>query len=226
MAQTTRIARLNITDAADLAACVNTAFAHEHTDVDRTQTERLLALQAHHVAGAFGTDGLNGFCDSFETRSGSTSRWEIDLLGVVPSARGRRLARMLVHDSVTEAKHRGSSVARALVRHDNHAAQAVFSALHFSKSDLRALWVAEPHSPRTHAADVKAICISVTTLTYAGIWIEDPQNAAALELARGLSQDSTHVIGAVLPAESDAGRWAERAGYQRVDLYHWWTLSI
>lgn len=133
---------------------------------------------------------------------------------------------MLVHDSVTEAKHRGSSVARALVRHDNYAAQAVFSALHFSQSDLRALWVAEPYGPRTHAADIKAVCISVTTLTYAGIWIEDPQNAAALELARGLSQDSTHVIGAVLPAESDAGRWAERAGYRRVGAYSWWTLSI
>lgn len=211
-------------DAGVLATCVNTCFRHESAAVEAVRVARILGTRGHYTRAAFSGDRMIGFCDSFATHAANTTRWEIDLLGVVPAERGMGIAQLLVQDSVSEGQLRGSTLARALVRRDNHAARAVFSVMEFAESDLQSLWVAAPSGARMAIEDVSAVCIPVSTLTYDGVWVEFPQDASALKQACGLAQDRSHVIGAVLPAKSDAEAWAEQAGYRHVGSYHWWSL--
>ncbi|MBK9122897.1 MAG: GNAT family N-acetyltransferase [Chloroflexi bacterium] len=204
------------------------SFRHEDTVVEASRVERVLHSGEHHVVGTVeqDSDRLVGFCASFATRSGTSLHWEIDLLGVISAARGNGIAPWLVQDSVSEGLRRGATVARALVRRDNHAARAVFSGLQFAESKPQTLWVAEPNGVSMTIEAVRADCIPVSTLTYDGIWVEDPRDASALEQARGLTQNLSQVIGAVLPVKSEAETWAEHAGYHRVGAYNWWTRDL
>lgn len=212
--------------AQQLAACVNACFAHEALDVSPERAGRILEHADHSVVGAWIDHRLVGFCDSFVTRAGAAVRWEIDLLGVITQARGMGFARQLVQDALGQASKQGVPVARALVRHDNHPAQAVFAAVGFGRSVLHHLWVAAPLTAASPIAGSGAVTIPVTTLAYDGIWVERPTNAGALAAARCCASDPAHVVGAVVAAVSEAETWAEQAGYHRVGAYHWWTLQL
>ncbi len=103
--------------------------AVEHTSLgDSAYTpEEMLAIIARpeqYVYLAWSGEQAVGFCACFETRGGT--RLEVDMLGVLPEWRGRRIARRLIARALEEARARGVRGANAVVAIDNAASQRAF----------------------------------------------------------------------------------------------------
>ncbi len=108
------------------------------------EVQRVLARPEHYAYLAMHEGVAVGFCSCLETPTPRGPRLEVDLLGVLPEHRGRRLATRLIRLSLQEAERRGLRQARGVAREDNIASQRTFV-----RAGLRA--GAQPHELLAYA---------------------------------------------------------------------------
>lgn len=209
-------------------AQVITESWHDNT-ADPTHIARVIRDTARVTLLAEQDRAVLGFVDSFLTLAADgTPRWEVDLLGVRPAARGRQIARQLVSAAVEAGRAQGAMLARALIRRDNPASQRVFAACGFSElAQRQILYLADFEAgPRQHITH-GCWLLPVVTLTYRGLWIEGAPARSDFAAARAIVEwGGWDVAGAVLPANSTAIEAASSAGFQAANEYAWWTRAL
>lgn len=168
-----------------------------------------------------------GFVDAFMTMDmGGAPRWEVDLLGVHPDARGKGTAVELIRSACEYGADQGADYARAVVRHDNVGAQKTFSHAGF-KTDGKSyrLCIASPPEIEDSLIDMSsedgAYLIPVTTLTYRGVWIEGTPTPRGLVAARVICMRHGWDTAGVLLADETTPD-----GYEEVGVYQFWTKSL
>ncbi len=176
-------------------------------------------------------DKVAGFVGSFLTRSASGERrFELDLLAVDISARGRGAATALISRSMSQAPLHEADMIRGLVRHDNHAMQRILQRAGLVRSDsLFRLFVESVQATSARAGGNHAAhLVPVDTLTYRGIWLEGDLCAEAINCARQMAvAESRTRIGAVIPAENkETAALLRESGFSLVGDYHWWTVNL
>jgi GNAT superfamily N-acetyltransferase len=168
-----------------------------------------------------------GFLDGFTTHApDGVRRWELDLIAVLPDARGRGAARGLV-SAACEAVD-GVELVRALVRVDNMPMQRVMAQTGFALAEggPHTLMVAEA-DPAAEAGDSGSL-LEVATLTYSGVWVEGTHDRPRLIAARGqAARRGLDVAGAVISVRRHAALSAAHgAGYARIGEYDWWVKTL
>lgn len=182
----------------------------------------LVALVNHQVVG---------FVDAFETTSSTgMPRWEIDLLAVNPAFQGQGLGKQLTLAATEASQRRNRTLARGLVAVNNIASQRTFASCGYESDQIEhGLYIytdtddlIEPviTSPKN--------MISVSTLRYQGLWIEESWTTEQLKLAQQLKEYSQQdVVGAVVPShEAESIENVLKSGFSLVGHYHWWTLKL
>ncbi|MDZ4764939.1 MAG: GNAT family N-acetyltransferase [Chloroflexota bacterium] len=168
---------------------------------------------------------LIGFVDAFLTlRADGALRWEVDLLGVCPDARGKGIAADLIASACTFGAAQGAQIARAIVRGDNLAAQKTFGRAGFTTDGtVYRLCVA---SPSDSAVDVTthddSYLLPVATLTYRGVWIEGTPTPRGLAAARSICARHGWETAGILLTEDRA----IPEGYAEIGVYQVWTKSF
>jgi ribosomal protein S18 acetylase RimI-like enzyme len=215
-------------DSDALASVINETW-HDNT-ADPAHIARVIRETGRVTLLAQDSDQVLGFVDGFLTPApDGTIRWEIDLLGVRPSARGRQIASRLVTAAVEAGRGQGAVTARALIRLDNPASQRVFAACGFSEQPERCvLYTAGSSTGDDFQVGADGYLLPVVTLTYRGVWIEGVSALGNLAAARRLvGRYGWDAAGAVLPAGDAAVlRAAETAGYVKREAYAWWTRLL
>jgi len=143
-----------------------------------------------------------GFVATFETRSASRRRLEVDLLGVIPTAQGRGIGTALARQATAGCDR----LARALIRLGNVASERAFQRAGFAVgSDAMELLILDCRGPQPHPSPASrergddgpgsfpspilrqrdepgrgensslgpCELLPVTTLTYRGAWLEN-----------------------------------------------------
>ena len=186
-------------------------------------------IPQHHTLVAIEEGAIVGFVDAFMTVSkGGARRFEVDLLGVLPACQGRGIARQLVAEAVEQSTQPDVRQVRALIRESNVPSQRCFAACGFERSDIPLrLFAADAQAGMETNVHVPAHFVVVETLTYSGIWLEGELSAAAFGQARALlHRNEWQVAGTLIPSsDADTQLLAEKAGFERVGEYRWWTLN-
>lgn len=192
---------------------------------DQVQISRALAADDHLTLAAEHDGQLVGFLDCFITRPPSGERWEVDLLGVHPAFRGRRIAEALVRAALRAAP---SIPARGLIQTGNIASQTTFARCGFICAPaIHRLYVSTEAYLQPAQPTPLAVCLFVNTLSYTGFWLEYSFTIADLLAARGkIKTGEAKLAGAVIPAgQSDHCQQAEQCGYQFIAEYQWWERN-
>lgn len=167
-----------------------------------------------------------GFVDSFLTYAGDrTPRWEVDLLAVGPEYRGRKLGEQLVRASMATELANQAALTRALIQVENIASQVTFARCDFQREEqVCNLFISNDQDVVSLLASVSLSLISVTTMNYRGLWLEDEFTSESFRAAQALRSSSTlDRVGAVIPANLDAScQAAKESGYIRIGQYQWW----
>ena len=185
----------------------------------------VLTAEDHLTVVAETAGRLVGFLDNFITYSPQGERWEVDLLGVHPGFRGRRIAEAMVRASLLVAP---SIPARALIQTGNIASQTTFSRCGFSCAEpIQRLYVCSEGYLQPAQPSPQAVCLFVNTLNYAGYWLEKSFTIADLQAARGkIKNGEADLAGAVIPAnQTDDCQNAGQCGYQFIAEYQWWERN-
>lgn len=170
-----------------------------------------------------------GFIDSFLTTSHvGQLRWEVDLLGVHPAVRGRGFAQDLITQSVEYGRSYGAELARAWVADGNTPAEKAFMACGFKPAAEKHMLLISHESNSTATDCQNSHLISVQTLTYSGIWVEDVRSEA--DLACGLlarTESGVDLVGTLIPASDGALlETAQIMGFSSVGRYCSFTLKL
>ena len=127
----------------------------------------------HQVFVAVDGGESAGFLSAFLVPS-PVPRWEIDLIVVGSTRRGKGIGTSLIAEALAYGSHLGVQWAKASIRIDNYASQRAFSKTGFRvDTQVRSLLLWDPlacESPPDVPETVHFI--SVDTLTYRGLWIE------------------------------------------------------
>lgn len=171
-----------------------------------------------------------GFVDGFFTSAASgRRRYELDLLAVTREAQGLGIGTRLAAECLAAAVEGGAHHARALVRVENAAMRKLCQrlGLHCSRAIFE-LYVGDRQTPKGLASQHRAHLLSVDTLGYAGIWLEDRLSQEAIEAAHRLaSRSNASVIGAVIPSKATAAATLLKANsFRKAGCYHWWTINL
>lgn len=181
----------------------------------------LIALVNHQVVG---------FVDAFETTSGAgVPRWEIDLLAVNPAFQGRGLGKQLTLATTKAGQQRGRTLARGLVAVNNIASQRTFARCGYHSDQVEHglyIYTGRDSSTESVIASKKSL-ITVSTLRYQGLWVEERWTEQQFKMAQQLKERTQQdVVGAVIPShEAECVQNALNAGFSFVGHYHWWTLK-
>ena len=127
----------------------------------------------HQVFVAVEAGEIAGFLSAFLVPS-SVSRWEIDLIIIRSTSRGKGIGTSLIEEALTYGSHLGVPWAKASIRVDNHASQRAFSKTGFKiDAQVRSLFLWDPLAcESTFNLPETVHLIPVDTLTYRGLWIE------------------------------------------------------
>ena len=175
-------------------------------------------------------DEAVGFAAAFPTvTANGQRRWELDLLGVHPAARGQRLGTQLIEAMLRQLPHQPGEPIRALIAVNNIASQTAFRRAGFRQEQTEMALYNYDLGPagQTSPAVIPAHLVPVQTLNYSGYWLEEIAEASALSLATGLpaSQNAT-LVGALLARDRpDLHTTARQAGYALMGNYHWWQQN-
>ena len=127
----------------------------------------------HQVFVAVDGGKIAGFLSAFLVPS-TTPRWEIDLIIVRSTSRGKGIGTSLIEEALTYGSHPGVQWAKASIRIDNYASQRAFSKMCFTRNaQVSNLFVWGPLASESaiHVPETVHF-IPVDTLTYRGLWIE------------------------------------------------------
>jgi ribosomal protein S18 acetylase RimI-like enzyme len=170
---------------------------------------------------------IAGFVDGFMTMDDEGNRrWEIDLLAVHPSQRGRGFGEQLVKACMQEGRSRKAAWARALIGIGNYASQVTFSRCGFVREDSRcSLFVSSGRQSQDEPPVQGAHLLPVTTINYRGLWIENHFESSVLAYARVIChREGMDLAGAVIPTADEVSVLsAQDAGYDLVGYYEWWN---
>lgn len=171
-----------------------------------------------------------GFADGFFTSDPSgRARFELDLLAVAASSRGRGIGGQLLAKSLDIAARSDARAIRALVRSQNIAMQRLCARHGFSRSSASYnLYIADPKPGAREMQNHGARLILVETLAYRGVWLEGTLSQNAIDAANMIArrQDAFR-LGALIPAEEQASaRLLRQNSFVHVGAYHWWTISL
>ena len=127
----------------------------------------------HQVFVAVDADEVAGFLSAFLVLS-PVPRWEIDLIVVRSTSRGKGIGTSVIEEALTYGSNLGVPCAAASIRVDNYASQRAFSKAGFiTDAQARSLFLWDPLTCEC-VPDVPETVhlIPVDTLTYRGLWIE------------------------------------------------------
>ena len=127
----------------------------------------------HQVFVAVEAGEVAGFLSAFLIPS-PVPRWEIDLVVVCSTSRGKGIGTSLVEEALIYGSHLGARWAKASIRVDNYASQRAFSKVGFTTdAQVGNVFVWDPLACKstTHVPEPVHF-IPVDTLTYCGLWIE------------------------------------------------------
>lgn len=209
-------------DAPELARLIQTIWPHNNPNIERIAR---VSLENNHCT-LVERDGerLVGFVDAFTTGAQNGAlRWEIDLLGVHPDHRGRGIAQVLVGAAIDAGRRFGAGTLRALVKVDNSASLNTFRRCGFASDEATYdLCISDQVVTESVAPAAGTHFVSVSTLTYGGIWIEGAQTPESLRGAQAIrTRYGWDVAGAVIPTGTHA---AESLGYEIAGQYRWLRL--
>lgn len=165
-----------------------------------------------------------GFADGFLTVSSSgEKRLEVDLLAVHPDFRGLKLANQLIEKVTLAGIDAGAQYARAVVRVENIPSEKAFAHHGYHPVSRRDLWVSDGQPSADEPTS--AYFVSVNTLTYQGVWIEDVRTRSAFSAGRHIAhQNSLDTVGALLdPAHAEQIEWARQCGFEKIAEMQVWT---
>ncbi len=217
--------RITQSDAPELAQLIYATGLDHNPDPERIAR---VSLENNHVTLVeTAADGaLVGFVDAFSTiGQDGTLRWEVDLLGVHQAHRGRGMAQALLGEVVRIGNAIDMTYARALVHIDNGASTNTFLRCGFALDEaIQHLCVSECSVNEAMLAPANAHLLSVSTLTYSGVWIEGELSPEALRCAQAVrTRYHWDVAGVVIHAANDT---AQDAGYDLVGQYRWLKLTL
>ena len=127
----------------------------------------------HQVFVAVEAGEIAGFLSAFLVPS-PVPRWEIDLIVVRATSRGKGIGTSLIEEALTYGSHLGVQWAKASIRIDNSASQRAFSKAAFTTdAQVGNLFVWDPLVCKAATNVPETVrFIPVDTLTYRGLWIE------------------------------------------------------
>lgn len=186
-------------------------------------------IQQHNDVWVAEGDGeAVGFVSCFQTlgKAGQL-RWEVDLLAVAPKARGQQLATQLIKTCLQNVP--SNAMPRAFIRIDNIASQISFERAGFWQTDMTCnLLVWEPTINEKTPPKTEAHCVSVETLSYRGIWLENlgdldanAQQKSITHARHIAAQESRDTVGAML----DERVSLPDIGQTLIGQYQLWTTS-
>ena len=127
----------------------------------------------HQVFVAVDGSEVVGFLSAFLVPT-AAPRWEIDLIIVRSTSRGKGIGTCLIEEALTYGSNLGADCTAASIRVDNYASQrAFFKAGFTTDAQARSLFLWDPLTGES-ATDVPETVhlIPVDTLTYRGLWID------------------------------------------------------
>lgn len=132
-----------------------------------------ISSSEHQVFVAVEAGEIAGFLSAFLVR-GQVPRWEIDLIVVRSTSRGKGIGTSLIAEALAYGSHLGVQWAKASIRIDNYASQrAFFKAGFTTDAQVRSLFLWEPLDCESVTNVPETVhFIPVDTLTYRGLWIE------------------------------------------------------
>ncbi len=214
-------------DSAAIAGLATTSFGHAY---DPGHIRQVLQSGRNYTLVADCAGTVCGFADCFLTRSsGGQLRLEFDLLAVAASARGVGLGASLVRVCNRMAQSLRVYQARALVRIENAAMQALMTRCGYKQCPRRfGLYVCDDITATGKASAIPVDnLVSVNTLGYRGIWIEGHLTVEMIQAAMARAQaNDAHTIGALInETDSPARELLIDNGFSKVGDYQWWTFT-
>lgn len=171
-----------------------------------------------------------GFVDGFFTSDQrGRARFELDLLAVAASSRGRGIGGQLLAKSLDIAARSDAREIRALVRSQNEAMQRLCGRHGFCRTPASYdLYIADPKPILRDMQTHEACLIPVETLAYRGVWLEGTLSQNAIDAANVIAlRHEASRLGALIPAEEQASaRLLRQNSFAHVGVYHWWTISL
>lgn len=224
-------------DVERIAAILRATALDDNASVERIARAVQTSSHYTHLAEAkMDGQGL-GLLDAFMTRTvDGLVRWEIDLLGVIPEARGRGIAGTLLAKSVETGRACNANVVRGLVRVENIASQRAFEKAGFMPGKTQHLFVITDEEKFVPVSSLRAIpptsaVISlhfVHTLTYSGMWIEGDDHEAGMRYGRdAVLNHQIEQAGILITATDEyAKSRATELEYRDVGTFRWWELPL
>ncbi|MCJ7622202.1 MAG: GNAT family N-acetyltransferase [Anaerolineaceae bacterium] len=210
-----------------ITAVKKSCWPEENADPDLIKN--VLEAPHHSIQVAVCDDVIAGFVDSFLTNAGDgTPRWEVDLLAVHPEYRGRKLGEQLVRASIGTKLAKQATLTRALIQVENIASQVTFSRCGFQlEEQVCSLFISNDQTQDSLLASVSLSLITVTTMNYRGLWLENEFTSESFRAALSLLSSTLDIVGAIIPASQEAGcRAARKSGYKEIGQYQWWIWKI
>ena len=219
-------------DAAALVKAIRRVWPK--SDVVELQVHAALINEQHATFVAEDESGhLVGFVDGFSTVDRTQAvRWEIDLVGVVPSAQGYGLGTALIEAAVDVGLLLQPRLARALIKIENTASIRAFQRNGFAaQAESVELFVFRNGSFKQNVETVTKPAalhtVDVLTMYYRGLWLKADYSREALAYSIQQYGCSNMVIGTTIPAPMEVEQQAARElGFRHVDTYRWWVLPL
>ena len=112
-----------------------------------------------------------------------------------------------------------------LIQVENIASQVTFARCGFQRDEqVCNLFISDDPVSDSLLISVSLSLVSVTTMNYHGLWLEDEFTSESFRTAQALrSKNTLDIVGAIIPAGLEAGcQAAEETGYKEIGQYQWW----
>lgn len=216
------IVSATVDDAPQVARLIRQAWSFEQPDVARLAA--VLERPEHWVGVARLDDdrvaSAVGFISCFLIPEASGARWQIDLLAVQPGYRGQGIGRRLIQAAVIAGQARHAGWAQALIAENNTASEQAFAAAGFTPAaESATLLVRRAQVPSWPSFCDRFRPVSVETLTYSGVWLEDGHGGPPADLP-----DLISFLCADHPDRSSLLSAASAAGFDKIGRYRSWLF--
>jgi len=188
--------------------------------IDSQQIKTCFQRQTHFSYVAISGETVVGFVDGFLTIAhNGKKRLELDLLAVHPASQGQGVGTKLITHFCNNAPK--VDFIRALVAVGNHPMDKVMTKTNFQPlPDNYALYIGQP-TAQTAPKPKNAHFVTVETLSYNGIWLEEDITQEAIDAAT--PQHPVAILGAVVPTTDDTTiQSIKSANFAFIKQFRWW----